>query len=309
MLFSIDHGNYAVKTPNDYFVAGLAEHSVKPPLAEHIIEYEGRFWALIGTRISYMRNKTKDDRYFILSLFAIARELSETGNLSPYVDADIAVGLPPEHFSALKDSFTNYFKRTGVKFVYNGTPICLTIRRVFIYPQAYAAVIPTSRVLLSTQRIFIIDIGGYTTDVLLLRKRKPDLQFCRSLELGVITMNNDIIGQVSSLHDMKIEDDHISAVIQGQETILPEDVANTIRKAAKRHSDMILDKLRELQVDLRSNPAIFIGGGAMLFKEYIEGSMMVTKADFILDPRANAIGYAMLATAQIQKLSANGSYE
>ena len=37
--------------------------------------------------------------------------------------------------------------------------------------------------------MFIVDIGGYTTDVLLLRNGKPDLQFCRSLESGVITMN------------------------------------------------------------------------------------------------------------------------
>lgn len=33
------------------------------------------------------------------------------------------------------------------------------------------------------------DIGGYTTDVLLLKNGKTDLQFCRSLETGIITMN------------------------------------------------------------------------------------------------------------------------
>jgi plasmid segregation protein ParM len=68
--------------------------------------------------------------------------------------------------------------------------------------------------------VFVIDIGGYTTDVLLLRNSRPDLQFCRSLEIGVITMNNDIIGKVGALHDMRIEDDHISAVIQNRQTIL-----------------------------------------------------------------------------------------
>ncbi len=307
MLFAIDHGNYAVKTQNDCFIAGLSEYSVRPPLAEHVIEYEGKFWTLTGSRISYMRDKTKDLRYFILSLFAIGRELSSMGDMPPIVDIDLAVGLPPEHYSALREKFAGYFKRTGVKFVYNNTPICLTIRRVFVYPQAYAAVVPQSRLLIGTSRMFIVDIGGYTTDVLLLRSGKPDLQFCRSLELGVITMNNDIIGKVSALHDMKIEEDHISAVIQGTETILPEDVKTTIREAAGRHSDMILDKLRELQVDLRSNPVIFIGGGAALFKKYLENSTMVVKADFILDPKANAIGYGMLATAQLQKNTANGA--
>jgi plasmid segregation protein ParM len=119
-------------------------------------------------------------------------------------------------------------------------------------------------------------------------------------------MCNDIIGRVSALHGMKIEEDHITAAIQGQETILPDDVVKTIREAAERHSDMVLDKLRELQVDLRSNPAVFIGGGAVLFRGYIESSPMVAKADFIADTKANAIGYGMLAAAQLQKLSVNG---
>jgi plasmid segregation protein ParM len=306
MLIAIDHGNYAVKTTADSFIAGLSEHSVQPPLAADIIEYGGRFWTLTGSRIAYMRDKTKDERYFILTLFAVARELKASGELPPYADIDLAVGLPPEHFSVLKDRFTKYLKREAVKFVYNGSPVCLSVRRVFVYPQAYAAVVPQSRLLINTPRLFVIDVGGYTTDVLLLRGGKPDLQFCRSLEIGVITMNNDIIGKVGALHDMRIEDDHIAAVIQGRETILPPDAAQTIREAAGRHADMILDKLRELQVDLRSNPAIFIGGGSVLFRPYIENSPMVAKADFIPDPKANAIGYGMLAAAQLQKISANG---
>ena len=306
MLFSIDHGNYAIKTPSDCFVAGLTEYSVRPPLAEHVIEYDGGFWTLTGSRIPTMRDKAKDDRYFIFTLFAIARELSTRGELPPYLDADLAVGLPPEHFSALRDKFAGYFKRSGVKFAYNGTPVCLSIRRVFVYPQAYAAVVPQSRMIINTTRMFIVDIGGYTTDVLLLRNSKPDLEFCRSLELGVITMNNDIIGKVSALHDMKIEDDHITAALQGKETIIPDDVVKTIRESAVRHTDTILNKLRELQVDLRSNPVIFIGGGAALFKDYLEGSSMVVKSTFILDSKANAIGFGMLADTQIKKLSANG---
>jgi plasmid segregation protein ParM len=308
MLFSIDHGNYAVKSRGRCFIAGLAEYSICPPLAEHVIEYGGSFWTLTGSRISYMRDKTKDDRYFILTLFAVTMELSAVIEPLPNADIDLAVGLPPEHFSALKDKYAAYFKREGVKFTYNGIPFRLTIRRVFVYPQAYAAVVPMSRSLLGMQRVFIVDIGGYTTDVLLLRNAKPDLQFCRSLELGVITMNNGIIGKVGALHDMKIEEEHIIAVIQGQETILPDDVKHTIRESASRHADTILDKLRELQVDLRSNPVIFIGGGAALFKEYIANSPMVAKADFIPDPKANAIGYDMLAAAHIQKISSAGEH-
>ena len=60
----------------------------------------------------------------ILTLFAIAKELEKSGNISPMVEADLAVGLPPEHY-ALRQRFADYFKRGRVNFVFNGAPICL----------------------------------------------------------------------------------------------------------------------------------------------------------------------------------------
>ena len=70
-------------------------------------------------------------------------------------------------------------------------------------------------------------------------------------------MNNEIVRKVGALHDMLIEDEHIRAVLADEETILPEEVKETIRNATKQHAKDILDQLRELQVDLRSNPAVF----------------------------------------------------
>ena len=101
--------------------------------------------------------------------------------MSPMVETDLAVGLPPEHY-ALRQRFAEYFKRGTVNFVFNGTPVCLVIRHVLVYPQAYAAVVPQAARLKEIPRTFIIDIGGFTTDVMLLRNSVPDMQFCRSLE-------------------------------------------------------------------------------------------------------------------------------
>ena len=295
MLVAIDHGNYAIKTVNHSFVSGLSEHTVKPPMTDEILEYEGKYWTLSGRRLNYMRDKTQDERYFVLTLFAIAKELEENGGYQPVERIQLAVGLPPEHYGVLKERFARYFKRDNViRFVYRDRPYSILIDRVMVFPQAYAAVVPKSSQVIHTLRIFVVDIGGYTTDVLLLKNGKPDLQFCRSLETGIITMNNEIIRKVGALHDMRIEDEHISAVLSGKETILPEDVKETIRGATKLHAQDILNQLRELQVDLRSNPAIFIGGGSILLRPYLESSPLVAKASFVESPNANAIGYEML---------------
>lgn len=301
MLLGIDHGNYAVKTPQFDFVSGLAEHTVKPPMTDEILEYQGKYWTLSGKRLSYMRDKTQDDRFFILSLFAIAKELENLGKYEPMEKMQLAVGLPPEHYSLLRQHFANYFNRGLVEFMYGGKPYRIFIDQVMVFPQAYAAVIPRSSQIVKTVRVFVIDIGGYTTDVLLLRNGKPDLQFCRSLETGIITMNNEIVRKVGALHDMRIEEEHISAVLGGEEIILPEDIKVTIKEEAERHAKEILDQLRELQVDLRANPAIFLGGGSMLLKPYLEQSPLVIQADFIDDCHANAIGYEMLAESQMNR--------
>ena len=302
MLIAVDHGNYAIKTPHFSFVSGLQEHTVKPPMSDEILEYDGRYWTPSGKRLSYMRDKTQDERYFILTLFAIAKELELTGASSLVKSIDLAVGLPPEHYGVLRDKFAQYFKNRGIlSIVYNGRKYKITIDRVMVFPQAFAAIIPKSHEIRQTLRMFIIDIGGYTTDVLLLRNGKPDLQFCRSLETGIITMNNEIIRKVGALHDILVEDEHIRAVLNDKETILPEDVKNTIRGATRLHAKDILDQLRELQVDLRSNPAIFIGGGSILLRPFIEESPLVAKAEFVESPLANAIGYEMLGKQQLAK--------
>jgi plasmid segregation protein ParM len=204
--------------------------------------------------------------------------------------------------SELRDSFKQYFwKKSQVNFVYNGDPLTIVIRNVFVYAQGFAAMAPRIAQLMQVKRTHVVDIGGMTTDVLLLSEGAPDKY--HSPAIGLITLENTLIGRVSARHDMTIEADHIEMVLQGQETLLPVEVRGTIAEAAQQHVDVILERLREMQIDLRATPAIFIGGGAILLREYLATSPMVAKPEFILDSNANAVGYQKLAEAQLIKNS------
>jgi len=44
----------------------------------------------------------------------------------------------------------------------------------------------------------------------------------------------------------------------------------------------------------------------VLFKPFLESSPMVVKAEFIIDPKANAVGFNMLASAQMRKIASSG---
>ncbi len=104
ILVSIDHGNYAIKIPNDPFVSGLSGHTARPPMAEEILEYDGKFQTLSRQRLSYMRDKICDDRYFMLSLFAIAKEMEQAGRYSPLEQIRLAVGLPQDDIAQMPDN-------------------------------------------------------------------------------------------------------------------------------------------------------------------------------------------------------------
>jgi len=301
-LIAIDHGNYAIKTPNFSFTSGLITLASKNTIYDtDIVEFGNQIWALSNERIHYMRDKTKDERFFILTLFAIAKELRHLGVDSPLEAIDLAVGLPPEHYATLKNKFKEYFQRGKVNFVYNNRPMTIIIQQVFVYPQAYAAIAPRAESLVDCPRVFIVDIGGYTTDVLLIRNGAPDLQFCRSLEDGVITMYNPIIGNVNAKHNMLIDDEHINSILQGKNTLLPDEVVRSVIESVKLHGNDIINRLRELRVDLRSNPAIFMGGGSLLFKPYLENSDLITRAEYEPNPKANALGYYIFGSRQVKK--------
>lgn len=302
MIIAIDNGNANTKTVHHVFTSGLTMHDVKPPMTDELIMFKDKYYTLSSTRLPYSRDKTKGISCFILSLFGIAKEILEEKMPTQDIDIDLAVGLPPEHYGALKDKFRDYFFSFGKKinFTYNDIPFSINLKSVNVFPQAFAAVLSKSSNLKTYSRTYVIDIGGYTTDILLLSNGKPDLSYCRSLEIGIIKMNNTIKGRISTAYDMQIEDEHIYDVLTGRKTILSEEVKQNIREEAAKHTETILNSMRELGIDLKSNPAIFAGGGALLLKPFLESSEKTATIEFLPDISSNAVGYTILDNAKLK---------
>ena len=99
MLIAIDHGNKQIKTINcEPFTSGLLESDTQP-FGKDVLMYKGKYYQVTDQRIPYRKDKTEDERFFILSLFAIAREIEEQGFFHPGVmRIQLAVGLPPAYY-------------------------------------------------------------------------------------------------------------------------------------------------------------------------------------------------------------------
>ena len=165
MLIAIDHGNKQIKTAHKTFSSGLCESDTRPPFGENVLYYNGKYYTLSDQRIPYMRDKTRDERFFVLTLFAIAFELREHGYTADEIaDIQLSVGLPPAHYGTQYERFEKYFlNRDIIDFQMDGNPYSIFISKAVCFPQAYAAAIPVFQKLRQYSKTTIIDIGGFTT--------------------------------------------------------------------------------------------------------------------------------------------------
>ncbi len=216
---AVDHGNRNMKTCSQVFTTGLTIQDKKPARGEKFLFYEGKYYVLSENRIPYQRDKTQDDRFFILTLFAIVKELEENPQIQPedVIQVDLPIGLPPKHYAELCERYEAYFKRQGKihDINYCGRTYHITIGEVMAFPQDYAAMMTMIEKLQQIPKVVGIDIGGFTTDYLLMRKGNPDMEACDSMEKGVITMYNKIISGINSEYDILLEESDIDSILQG----------------------------------------------------------------------------------------------
>ena len=303
MLIAIDHGNKQIKTINcEPFTSGLLESDTQP-FGKDILMYKGKYYQVTDQRIPYRKDKTEDERFFILTLFAIAREIEEQGFFHPGVmRVQLAVGLPPAYYGTHYQSFIRYFLDRGtVSFSYRGKTYSILIDNVGCYPQSYAAALTMFQTLSTIPKALVLDIGGMTADYLQIKYGEGDLSVCDSLENGVIRLYNRIESKVRAEQDILLTEREIDAILLGTEVQVPFGVAAVVDRLAQEFIADLLSALRERQLELKSGPVIFVGGGSILLRKQIQKSGKVSNPLFVEDIRANAKGYEVL-----YKLSQNG---
>ena len=302
ILVAIDHGNQQIKLSNGRsFTSGFAESETRPPFGEEYLKYNGRYYSLSGKRIPFMRNKVTDDRFYILTLFAIAYALTDARvqqQPSDPLPVKLLVGLPPAHFGVQYERFEEYFLRNkAVEFEFRGTPYSFYISEVTAYHQAFAAAMPIYGSISSLPRVVVVDIGGFTADYLVLRNGQADLSLCDSLEHGVIALYNQIISKVSSAMDILLDEADIDRIIRGNKGGFSDDIARVVEETTHIFLADLFGKLRERSIDLRTGNTVFVGGGSMLLRKQIEASERVTAPVFVNELAANARGYELLYRA------------
>ncbi len=93
-----------------------------------MLEYGGKFYVVGSGRQALQKNKTQTEDYYLLTLAAIAKEISFR-HAEPAAEIHLSAGLPLTSFGREKNAFRDYLLRDGktVSFRYEGQDYSITM--------------------------------------------------------------------------------------------------------------------------------------------------------------------------------------
>ena len=286
----IDNGNYNTKSSERMLYASGFAMSDKEFITDDMqLFYEGRYYAIGGNRMSFQQNKTKENDAFILTLPAIADAMKRADLSSSEIL--LGVGLPVDIYGSQKEAFRKYFLRGSLDFEFEGASYNCHIIDCMVFAQGHAALCKYYPQLRGYSNITLVDIGGYTVDILTLHDFKVDRGSCASLRMGTITLFNAIREELQQ-ENIILSDTLITDAMQGRlQHSDKERIMLIIERRMQHYLKELLNALRERGLDLKL-PIAFAGGGAELFGKRLFSREVNTVA--ILDRFANAEGYKLL---------------
>ena len=291
IIIGIDHGYASMKTAHCSFPTGLVEYDHEPYTSQSVLEYGGKYYVVGSGRQPLQKDKTVTEDYYLLTLAAIAKELTHRG-AEPTAAVHLAAGLPLTSFGRDKKKFRAYLLRDGkpVSFRYEGNDYTVTIAEVSLFPQGYAAVLTQSE-LLDEPSVIVADIGGWTVDLMRLDNRIPNAATCRSLELGMIRCLDEISEQIRRALGLSMTAAQIETVLQGGVSSVDENARQIIHREAGAYVHHLLSAITESGLDARAMPSVFLGGGAALLKRHVGATDGLCRPLILDDVCLNAKGY------------------
>ena len=285
ITIGIDHGYYAIKTAHCSFPAGLTSYGEHEPYTRQgLLEFGGCFFVCGSGRQPIQRDKTANDNYYLLTLAAIAKEIKQRG-LPPECSVRIAAGLPLTSFGRDKPKFRDYLLRSKqpVNFRFEGVEYSITIEEVAIFPQGYAALMTEVGLLQDEPSMLLMDLGGWTVDLMRIDNAIPAADTAHSLELGMIRCVDDIREQVRRETGLSLTDAQIENMLAGQPCTVSDTVRDIVNKQGRKYTEHLLSATMEAGFDLHAIPAALLGGGASVVSRHLSPKDGLCKTIFLLD--------------------------
>jgi len=247
--------------------------------AKYTVEYNNRTY-LIGNDdgfTSIEQTRDKDAIFHICLYTAIAATMSST------IDNNVRVvtGLPTQFFAEQKSALIKALENRRVFMKFNGETRNFTITKVIVFTQS-AGLFLYDKSLVEKDTL-VIDIGGGTLDIAYMSNGQ--FKEGRTYPLGVNYTYDILLQELSKYgvnysNRMKAEQiiSDKTIFVEGREVDVKKDIDNVLNLRSKEIVNAIKQAFPEQS---KYSRFVFIGGGALLLKNYLSDYRVLDDAQMI----------------------------
>ena len=290
-IIGFDDGYQLGKTANYVFDNGVHMiGSMEPTLSEKSLFYDGEYFKVGEGRSAITEDKVSDDDARIRTMAAIAMELRGAGIHK--AEVVLAVGLPFSNYGRDKMKLIDYYSRQNrLEFTYEGEEYSVAIDKVIVCPQCYSAI--ASRLGNMKGDYLVVDIGSKTTDVVYVQNGLPIESKSITIEKAMVKWIKEIQREMKVQTGKDIPEHEVMKIVLKEESNLPSAYAELIRGMLREKMHSLELELAERGYSMEYINLIYVGGGALLARDYAGKYRSHTAYDCELC--ANAKGYEFLA--------------
>ena len=285
----IDLGNCNLKTSKKIIVPALITRGGNYLISTgYEINFNGELF-IIGEG-DYDTNLNKLSKENLLPMLCLAAGLSTKEEF-----IRVVLGLPINQYRSNKNKMLEIIEENKIlNFKLNGLDRCICIEEASIFPEGvatYYSLDIEKRKALVDQDLIILDIGGRTTDIALLKAgKKRSVAKSTSLDVGMINIYSDMINEINSLYTLGLNIEDAERILKnGLEVDGEKQDTSFIKNIVRNNIEKVFKELN-INYPVRTSPLLVTGGGGKSFFKSLK--KRYPTAQLVEDNLfSNAIGY------------------
>ena len=295
-IIGVDAGYGNMKTANFCFRTGIDTYETEPLFTRDMLTCNGKYYLIGDGHRNYTAEKTDDDDYYVLTLAAVAMELSREKLTE--ADVHIAAGLPLAWVTEQKKAYRDYLLRNEeVTFSFRKNDYHLRITGADVFPQGYAAIADKTASMKGVT--YLLDIGNGTMNLLLLRNGYPDSQRMFTEKYGTQQCVNAVKDAVMNRYQVVMDEGIIEEYLRTGEADVSKEYLKIMKNAAGDYVKDIFRRMQEHDYNSGLMRLYIVGGGGCLIRNF--GKYDESRVTIDDDICASAKGYEYLAERMMQR--------
>lgn len=271
------------------------------------VQFENKNY-LVGNMLDESKmdfNLSKKNYSHRISIYiAIAQLLQKSKKNIVLSRISLAVNLPISLYKneKQKTEFADFIRKNGetINIIVNNKPFLFRIESILLLPEGIGPIYSDINYY-RKKRVLIFDIGSLNVNIQEYNQLIPAYGSMSTADLGVNILRSRLAGVLSTRFGISISEEDVEAIyldkcliINGEK--MEESIA-IIEQHMRNHVKQILNFARSRKLSFANTEVIFVGGGALLLKDYIEEQ--ISGATISNDPQmSNTLSFLTVLEAK-----------